>query len=133
MWIRRLRKSPRYLLDILPGKVTVSAHLRKTSTNIAQTNVKLLAPEIPCTQTPLPTRRRPSPGRARAGQVSGVEGAQGAGRGPAGARVARAGVGLRFWGPASDLQPSLVGFRFVVRRLRSIASSSRSRGDIPSR
>ena len=45
--IRRLRKSPRYLLVIAQGEMTVSANLRKTSLRIAQKNNKILARKIP--------------------------------------------------------------------------------------
>ena len=45
--IRPLRKSPQYSLVILEWKMTVSADLRKTSSKNAQTNVKILAREIP--------------------------------------------------------------------------------------
>ena len=48
--IRRLRKSPQYLLIILQGKMTASTNLGNSPQNfhkIAQNNNKMLAREIP--------------------------------------------------------------------------------------
>ena len=44
--IRRLRKSPQYLLVILQGKMAVSTNLRKTLIIIAQNNITSLAREM---------------------------------------------------------------------------------------
>ena len=45
--MRRIRKSPQYLLVISQGKTTVSTILRKTLTTSAQKNAKVLARKIP--------------------------------------------------------------------------------------
>ena len=44
--IRRLRKSPQYLLIILHGEMTVSAYLRKRSAQNVQHNFKIPARDI---------------------------------------------------------------------------------------